>query len=206
MTDRSWMTQDKEPWIYKLFSQGVIHYRLILAAILGIILMVVGGYIDKPASKNNQEVDKGIRESAQSKEVYSSYEEKLENKLSILLSQVKGAGKVTVSVILENSSFHQPAKNITKETKTIQEKDNTGSLRTTTEIKESEQILFSKENGAEQPVFINEIQPKIKGVLVISEGAYDSIVKANLIKGVEIGLGLPSYKVTVLTSKTEVQR
>ena len=75
-----------------------------------------------------------------------------------------------------------------------------------TEIKESEQILFSKENGAEQPVFINEIQPKIKGVLVISEGAYDSIVKANLIKGVEIGLGLPSYKVTVLTSKTEVQR
>ena len=130
----------------------------------------------------------------------------MENKLSILLSQVKGAGKVTVSVILENSSFQQPAKNITKETKTIQEKDNMGSLRTTTEIKESEQILFSKENGAEQPVFINEIQPKIKGVLVISEGAYDSIVKANLIKGVEIGLGLPSYKVTVLTSKTEVQR
>jgi stage III sporulation protein AG len=83
----------------------------------------------------------------------------------------------------------------------IQEKDPAGGVRTTTETKENQQILLGKENGTDKPVMVREIKPPIKGVLIIAEGAYDSTVKANLTKAVEAGLGIPSYKITVLPQR-----
>ena len=108
---------------------------------------------------------------------------------------------VDVNITWENSSTQEHAKNVTKESKTIQEKDTTGGVRSTTETKESEQILVGKENGVDRPVIVREIKPMVKGVLVIAEGAYDSNVKASLTKAVESGLGIPSYKITVLAQK-----
>ena len=118
-----------------------------------------------------------------------------------MLSQVKGAGSVAVSITLETGSTQEPGKNTIKESKTIQEKDASGGIRTTTEIKESEQILLSRDNGVDRPIMIRELKPVVKGVLVIADGAYDSTVKANLTKAVEAGMGIPSYRITVLPQR-----
>jgi stage III sporulation protein AG len=114
---------------------------------------------------------------------------------------VKGAGAVAVSVTLENGSAQEYAKNSVKESRTVQERDTAGGVRTTTETKESEQVLLSKENGVDRPVMVREVKPVIKGVLVIAEGAQDSVVKANLTRAVEAGLGVPAYKIQVLPQR-----
>lgn len=196
----SFVESSKKLWPSKLIKEGALNTKLIILGILGIVLLLIGGVFDGQAGKNVTETP---GEMVKSTPVQSnrSYEEVLEAKLSNILSQVRGAGAVSVNVMFESSSTQEHAKNLVKETKTIQEKDTAGGLRTTTETKENQQILVGKENGTDKPVMIREIKPPIKGVLVIAEGAYDSTVKANLTKAVESGLGIPSYKITVLPQR-----
>ncbi len=189
----------KKMWPQQLLKDGVINTRLIWLGMLGIILLLAGGMLDNLSTKAEPELPGEVVKS--SVPTHSSYEELLEEKMVAILTKVKGAGAVTVSITLENSSTQEHAKNIVRESKVVQEKDTSGGLRTTTETKENEQILLNKENGMDRPVVVREVKPLIKGVLVIAEGAYDSNVKANLTKAIEIGLGVPTYKITVLAQR-----
>lgn len=196
---KEWLSGAKKVMPSQLLKEGVVNARLIWLGLLGIMLLVVGGIYEPFTAKPKTYVP---TETAKSTPVVSrSYEEALESKLANLLAQVKGAGTVSVSITLETGGMQEHAKNVIKETKTVQEKDNTGGIRTTTETKESEQVLLSKENGADKPVTVREYKPVIKGVLVVAEGAYDSAVKANLTKAVELGLGIPPYKITVMPQR-----
>ena len=186
-------------WPQQLLKDGVINTRLIWIGSLGVILLLSGGILESLSPKPNSEVPAEIAKSPLA--IHSSYEEILEGKLGAVLTKVKGAGAVAVHITLENSSTQEHAKNVVKESKVIQEKDASGGIRTTTETKESEQILVGKENGTDRPVIVREMKPIIKGVLVIAEGAYDSTVKANLTKAIEAGLGIPSYRITVLAQR-----
>jgi stage III sporulation protein AG len=195
----NFIAQSRKWWPTNLKKDGAYNWRMILVGALGVALLLAGSLFDSASVKTRQE---NQAETAKNPPVASrSYEEALEAKLANLLSQVKGAGSVAVSITLENSNTQEFAKNTTHENRTIQEKDNNGGLRTTTETKESEQVLLSKENGVDRPVMVRETKPLIKGVLVIAEGAGDSAVKASLTRAVEAGLGVPVYKITVLPQR-----
>lgn len=190
----------KRLFLSDVLKKCLANKQLILFGIIGIFLIISGGVFD---SYNKAATQKTAKPAAtlQQDTVKRSYEDILEAKLSNVLSQLKGAGSVVVSITLENANMQEYAKNVTHDSKVIQEKDTSGGTRTTTENKESEQILVSRENGIEHPVAVQEIKPAIKGVLVIAEGAYDSTVKANLSKAVETCLGVPLYRVTVLPER-----
>lgn len=191
----SLMEGTRKSFIGKLFREGVLNTKLLILGGFGALLLVAGGIFDSPSTQvkvRNTDMPQAMQNANR------SYEDVLEGKIANLLSQVRGAGAVSVSVTLESSGSVEHAKNIVRETKTIQEKDHSGGIRTTTEAKESEQILMSKEGGADRPVMVREYKPVIKGVLIVADGAQESSVKANLTKAVETGLGIPSYKITVL--------
>lgn len=194
-----WAAKAKRLWPSQLIRDGVINMRLIVIGLLGVGLLVAGGIFDQQAPKTTSEIAKEVKPPAAA--VNRSYEDILEAKLANILSQVKGAGSVVISITLENTGTQEHAKNTIKENKVIQEKDTSGGLRTTTESKESEQILMSRENSTDHPVMVKETKPAIKGILVIADGAHDSIVKANLTKAVEAGMGVAPYKITVLPQR-----
>jgi stage III sporulation protein AG len=196
---KEWLAGVKKTMPNQFIKSGIMNAKLIWLGLLGIILIVVGGIYEPLATTPNSNAPAEIVKS--SPNINRSYEEALESKIGNLLAQVKGAGAVSVSITLEKSSKQEHARNITKETKIIQEKDNAGGIRTTTETKESEEVLLSKENGADKPVMVQEYKPVIKGVLVVAEGAYDSAVKSSLTKAVGAGLGIPAYKITVLPQR-----
>ena len=187
----------KKLWPARLLREGILSPRLIILGLAGVILLAFGSLYDPAPAKQQAPA----AETARSATVARSYEEALEAKLANLLSQVKGAGAVAVSITLENGATQEYAKNIVRESRIIQERDTGGGTRTTTENKESEQVLLSRDNGADRPVMVRETKPAVKGVLVIAEGAADSAVKANLTRAVEAGLGLPAYRITVLPQR-----
>lgn len=196
------ITRTKKLWPRNMIKDGAVNAKLILLGAIGVFLLLAGGLFDDYSVRQRSEASTDVAKNSQANVIQNrSYEDALEAKLSNILSQVKGAGAVSVSITLENSTTQEHAKNVVKESKTIQEKDISGGTRVTTETKDTEQVLLSKENGADKPVTVREIKPAIKGVLVIAEGAYDSNVKANLTKAVETGLGIPMYKITVLPQR-----
>ncbi|MBP2662190.1 MAG: stage sporulation protein [Firmicutes bacterium] len=196
---KEWLVGAKKIMPSQLLKAGVVNARLVWLGLLGIILLVVGSFYEPFTATPKSIIPAETVKSTPA--VNRTYEEALESKVGNLLAQIKGAGAVSVSITLERSSKQEHARNTIKETKTIQEKDNTGGIRTTTETKESQQVLLSKENGADRPVMVQEYKPIIKGVLVVAEGAHDSTVKASLTRAIEAGLGIPSYKITVLPQR-----
>ncbi len=191
-------TTTKKMWPARLVKEGVLNTRLLLLGLVGVLLLVFGSLYEPSPAKPQQVAP---AEPARGMASPRSYEEALEAKLANLLSQVKGAGAVAVSITLENGVTQEYARNTVRESRTIQERDTSGGVRTTTESKESDQVLLGRDNGIDRPVMVREIKPAVKGVLVIAEGAADSAVKANLTRAVEAGLGLPSYKITVLPQR-----
>lgn len=122
----------------------------------------------------------------------------LERKLEEMLTQIAGVGEVKVKITLVSSSQRIYARNTTNnQEETVEEKDSQQVKRNSRHNKESKVVILNK-GGGEKAVVKREIKPKIKGVLIVAEGAHNSQIKASLIRAVEKGLGIPSYKIAVL--------
>jgi stage III sporulation protein AG len=115
---------------------------------------------------------------------------KTEEKLANALSQIKGAGKVSVMITYESGSEIVPAMSVDSETSSS---DNSG----TQSQSESLTPVTIKEDGDDVPLVLTEKEPVIKGVLVIAEGAHDTYVKLDLQRAVQAILGVSASAVEV---------
>jgi len=119
----------------------------------------------------------------------AEYVEKMEAKLTSLLSKVKGAGQVEVMISIKSGSGIDLAENTETKTSSSNGTD-------TTTVSTSPIII---ENGnAKSPIVISEILPEISGIVVVSSGANDVNVRMYLISAVQTLLDLPQNKIQIL--------
>ncbi len=130
--------------------------------------------------------------------VMTREEEQLSKKLCEILKRVEGAGKVEVSVKLSGSTRSEYAFNTTTGKKNIQEQDQSGGTRLTTEGTESGQLVINRRGSSEEPVVQQETAPKVAGVLIVAEGAAQPQVKAKLFEAARVSLGAEPQKIVVL--------
>ncbi len=127
-------------------------------------------------------------------------ENELEERLARILSEMDGAGSVQVTVRLKTGTEHIYAQNVSRLDRTIQEKDQDGGNRTTTELNEQNNlVLLQAVSGNQQePVVLKEKHPEIAGVLVLADGARNPDLREKIIQAVETVLDVPSHRVMVL--------
>lgn len=128
-----------------------------------------------------------------------TYEEKLEEKLAEILSQVKGAGKVTVMITLESSSELVLQTDETKNTETVHEQDSAGGVRDSNTVDYNSDTVQAGSDGS--PYVIKEINPKVSGVLVLAQGAKSAAVKNEIYEAVEALFNLEVHKIKVLEAE-----
>lgn len=115
-------------------------------------------------------------------------EEPLEARLERLLSQVDGAGAVSVLLTLEKGS----RQTYQEDTQTKSDADGTQSQNQT--------VLVSA-GGEEAPVPVQTTYPIYKGAVVVCQGADRASVKLDIIRAVSSLTGLGSDKITVIKMK-----
>ncbi|MFI3210570.1 MAG: stage III sporulation protein AG [Peptostreptococcaceae bacterium] len=120
----------------------------------------------------------------------------LESKLKNILSQINGAGDVDVMITLETSEEIQPAYNINSTNEQTSEKDQNGGERIVSTTSENKTMVTSNSN---LPIIVTTKQPKIKGVIVVSSGASDPVVKETLYKAVQTALQVQGYQVEIFS-------
>ena len=180
---------------------------LIILAVGGIFLIVLANTFAGSGSTSADRLNTGppaVHVEPPTLKNTSSEITKLENtlaeRLEEVLAQVNGVGQVQVTVNLASTTQKDYAINTTTNNKNTQERDPKGGNRTITETNENGQMVMARGNqgGGEAPVVVKEIKPEVKGVIVVAEGADDMLVKADLMKAVQVYLDLPLYKVIVL--------
>lgn len=175
-----------------------INFRLALLSLIGLLLILLGNFYGEPEVSPIPEKAVQADSSEQGEFAGRREEVAMENKLAAILSKVQGAGRVDISVSLSGSTVKKYEKNVIKEVKVTEEKGAQGVIRTTNETKENLQLMTNREKGTEQPVVITEEKPVVRGIIIVADGANDSLVKENLLRAAEAGLNVSANKITVL--------
>lgn len=142
--------------------------RLIcLILIIGVVLMVVAGGNKKETA------------SATEKTTVNVIDE--EKRLERILSQIDGAGEVSVMITYYSSS----EKSIAYETKTASREDKS----------ESEDKKAVMTDG--EPMVVKEVYPQVKGVIVTADGAGIAAVRTAISEAVSASLDVPVHKICI---------
>ena len=164
--------------------------KIIIVLVIGVVFMIVGDL----GNDKEENIDKQcIEKEPQNTPIYQDIEEKME----CILSKIEGAGKVKVMVTYKTSKeiIHQiEQKESTNNTK---EEDGGGGVRETRQHETAKSIIFEEANGQKKAIIKKEIEPLIKGVVVVAEGAADANVKMNLQMATKILTDIPIHKISV---------
>ncbi|KAA5807629.1 stage III sporulation protein AG [Thermoanaerobacterium thermosaccharolyticum] len=166
--------------------------------IIGLIILIGASIFLKP-KPTNKDSDKQMVVKQVTNDDYAS---QLELELKNILSKIHGAGNVDVLVTLDSDEEVVAATDTVQSETTTNEKDSNGGTRTTIQSETNNKIVTSQTtSGENQPMILKKVMPEIRGVVVVADGAKDSNVQYELMTSVETALGIPAYKVKVVSSK-----
>ncbi len=107
-----------------------------------------------------------------------------QERAEVLLGKIKGAGKVKVLITFDGSAEKVYARKTVSRT--------SGGVTTVTE-----EIVYN----SGKPVLVTETAPKIKGIVVVAEGAGNARVKLEIVRAVMTLYGVEASAVEVFASK-----
>ncbi len=151
------------------FKKIKIEYLIVACAIVAVIAIFISS-INLQSQTTASSLDE--------------YVEMLEKKLSAQLSEISGAGKVSVLISVKNGLTTEIA------TEKITVNDSNG-----VKIEESPVLVSGK------PIILTEIYPEISGVIIIAKGADDLKVRMSLLSAAQTFLNVTSEKIEILTMR-----
>lgn len=178
-------TEKKKLELKSIFTGDNLKNLIIFAGILGIALIFISSF----TGKGNEEI---VDTPTESQTTAKEYADNLESELSKIISQIDGAGKTSVLITIDREieQVYQT------DSDTQAKSEASSSLNTSKQTT----VIIKGQNNTEQPIKVTEIMPKIKGVIVVCEGANSSVVKQSITESVRIALGVSSSRVTVQQS------
>ncbi|MDR3185638.1 MAG: hypothetical protein LBU04_02325 [Christensenellaceae bacterium] len=120
-----------------------------------------------------------------------------EGKLAGVLSQIQGAGNVSVMIAFDGTTEIITANTTNTHTNSTAIASGGG---TTTSTETISPIVVNN-NGKSELIIIKEILPEIKGVIIVAEGASNTKVRLELLRAARAILGLSADKIEVFAMK-----
>lgn len=153
-----------------LKNKKIVNVALIL--LIGIIVFIMGKSMidtDKSPPKTEQKQDEVAM---------------LEGRLEKILSTIKGAGKVSVFVVLDDLGAYDYVKDIKQVNKENQNEN-------------EEKTVLAGGGSNNAPIIAKAFSPNVKGIIVTAEGAGNPEVKEKIKTAVETALAIMPHRVEV---------
>ncbi|MBQ1394401.1 MAG: stage III sporulation protein AG [Lachnospiraceae bacterium] len=185
-------------WIERGKKVGVMRLALLIIAGVLLLLSSFGG------QENKKEEKKSETKQLEQLEEYqlNTYIENMESRLTNVLSQVDGIGKVQVMITAKSTQEKVVLKDVPYKKSTVKEQDGSGTTKESTEMTGEEgTVLEKQQDGSENPYITKEIQPEIEGVIVIAQGAEEKRIQAEINDAVVALFSVPSHKIKVMKMK-----
>ncbi len=159
-------------WLQKALKKENALRLVVVLGICGIALLALSSF-DFGSSEPQKEPER--------EETNAAYARALEQDLARIVTAITGEHSPVIMVTLENTGSRVYAED---------EKESS-------EEKESAHVVLEDSQGAQSPLTVTQVQPKIQGVVIVSARAKDPAVKEKLTNAAMTALGLPSSRVCV---------
>lgn len=169
--------------------------RLEIAVYGALILIGVLLFLISPNDKAEAAANTGTKAAAEESGVAE-----LEKRLEGVLGSIRGAGRVRVMITYDTSSRLVPAMSTDIQSGTTENTSNGGQSVSETRTESSRPATISGSGGAET-IVLTEIEPTVRGVIVIAEGAADISVRVKLSNAVMTVLGISADRIEVFEMK-----
>lgn len=168
---------------------------ILLLGVSGIALIFISGLFTPKKDKNIACGSSKIETSMTAKK--KSLEESLEN----IVSGINGAGKAKVMITFEGTSETVYATEEKKNNEASEDKSGDDITRKKESNDCEKKFITVKDcDGGEKALAVTELEPKIKGAVVICQGGDDPIVKNRITEAVTTALNINSSRVCITKS------
>jgi len=168
---------------------------ILLLGVSGIALIFISGLFTPKKDKNITCGSSKIETSMTAKK--KSLEESLEN----IVSGINGAGKAKVMITFEGTSETVYATEEKKNNEASEDKSGDDITRKKESNDSEKKFITVKDcDGGEKALAVTELEPKIKGAVVICPGADDPIVKNRITEAITTALNINSSRVCITKS------
>lgn len=164
-------------------ASGKARTVLIVCGILGVLLLIIPEFIPEKTEKVLvSTADDFVRQT--------------EERLTELIGSIEGAGVCRVMVTLENGVEYVYATE--QKSNSDREEDVSGENTRLTQRDDSESsaIIIDTDSGREG-LLVTEIQPTVRGVVVVCEGGDDEEVRSRVSQAVTVALNISSKRVCI---------
>jgi len=180
---------------------GIGVVPLVLLATLGVALIVLGpglfGTRDGGEPRSVEQPTSLL--SSHGVDTAGDYAAVLERDLEAALSRMRGVGAVSVIVTLDADARTVYATSKSEDKEQVEEKDSSGGTRVTTRAKMTEEPVITRApGGGEEIVVVGSEPPKVRGVLVVADGARSPEMKLEIAQAVSAVLGIALHRVAVV--------
>ncbi|MFS0554083.1 stage III sporulation protein AG [Brevibacillus sp. 179-C9.3 HS] len=134
-------------------------------------------------------------------DIIADYENIYETQLRDILVNVVGVGGVEVMVNLESTPELVVEKNTNVRSSVNQEMDKEKATRNQNDQSRDSQVVIIQGGKQDAPVVVKTLKPRVRGVLVVANGADNIQVKAWITEAVQKVLDVPAYKISILPKK-----
>ena len=117
------------------------------------------------------------------------YTKTLEKELSAILSKIDGAGECSVMITMDCGIETIYA--------TQEESSYQNSEKGENRDKSVSYVILGTSSNGKEALVIKEIQPKVRGIIIVCEGGGNSKVKMNIINAVSSAFDISSTKISV---------
>ncbi len=156
---------------------------LCLLGAVGVVLIFLSSLL--PSGGQGEEV-KAAEADGQSAEEYAAY---LEEKLRRVVTSITGEDSPEVLVTLESGRRLLYA--------TDEAVDSQSEEQDSREERKTTHVLLKTSDGAQQALTVTEIQPEVKGVVIVSSRAGEPVIREKLTDAVRTALDISAARVCV---------
>ncbi|MCR4615306.1 MAG: hypothetical protein K5756_04075 [Clostridiales bacterium] len=175
-------------YIQKIFGRK-IDKKLVITLCVGLagVLLILMSSLTKSEQSEHNRSDYSV-----AAEDCSDYVSAMEKKLTDMISDIYGAGKTKVMVTLENGSEQILARKDDSKTSSSDDGDRKSESRN-----ESSEYVILRSDNTENGLVLKVIQPKIRGVAVLCQGADKVSVRQSITELLTAVLGIGSNRVNI---------
>ena len=176
-------------------------FYLVALVALGVFALTLGRNIPTPADIIDYVAEKPPATAQPTTHATTTFEQEraLEARLEAFFSLVEGAGTVRVMISPLTGRETIFAVDVNKSESSSTEQDAQGGTRETRQYQSQEKtVIITDRQGTSNPLVLREVEPQIRGIVIIAEGGDSPMVRDALTRAARAVLGLEAHTIQVL--------